>query len=127
MSESFHECCFNKLQLVMILAAPNFGPYKSFYFNPEEGKYFIRVKLPKDTPIMKISSCYKNNPICGKKLRRPHSICFSCWYLKRQRGEIPEYNEVQLIISPIRIHRPSSYWLNVIGKKLHEVLKYVWE
>jgi hypothetical protein len=112
---------------VLMLAAPYFGPHKRLYLDTEEKQYYLRIQLPKNLPEMKISSCWRKIHPCGKIMRRPHSICFSCWYLKRQRNQIPEYNKVELIISPIRINRPYANVGDRIGKRLHEALKYVWE
>jgi hypothetical protein len=116
---------FSKPVPVNLIPAPNFGPNKQLCVDVAQKYYFLKVTVPPEQPPMHVLTCYKNNPPCGKNLRRPHSICFHCLYLKRQRETIPEYVPVQLIIWALRSGKRFERLKNAIVKRLQEALEYL--
>jgi hypothetical protein len=92
----------------------------SVLVNDEKGKMFQVFRLDRSefkvrTKISPLT-CWHNECLCHKKLRRPHLTCFPCRLRKVVSGELPPVIEVMPYI--VLFRRKRSLLINHLGKIL---------
>jgi hypothetical protein len=110
---------------VIAFPHPNLGPRKTLWVSVGTNSYFIHIELPKIGSLPFWLWCYRHEPPCEKKLRRPHSICSHCYYQKKAKGKIGEFEPVIPIIWFYRNQAANSKVRSWIIKKLEEALEFI--
>jgi hypothetical protein len=92
--------------------------------DPVTGDGYMRIEIPAGTPRIGWG-CFNQGDrrLCGVPMRRPHKTCLHCNYARVQRGELPEFIPIHLLVTALRQGRRWSRVTDPMCRLMQQLLE----